>query len=194
VMQRGFKVVVSPGALLIIAAAICFLDTDMLICLALSVFCHEAGHFLALKLFHTPVRSLSVTITGLSAVCDRTELTYGAEALCVLAGPLFGALLAFSAAAAGYNLLAGVSMLLTLFNLIPVYPLDGGRLLELIMSYIFGVATGEKVARTVGAAVSFLLFVLGIYMCLFMRGGLTLPLLGAWLLSDCCKTSSFSVK
>lgn len=193
-MPRKFRVIVDPGAVLAFAAVICLFETDMLICLALSVLCHEAGHFFALGLFHVRVESLSVSATGLSANFARAELSYWAEALCVLAGPVFGTILAFAAASAGIYLLAGISLLLTLFNLIPAYPLDGGRLAELILSYIFGADAGDRAARYVGAVTSFLVFAAGIYMCYFMRAGLTLVFIGAWLIAEYCKIFDCSVK
>ena len=87
---------------------------------------HEGGHLLALRGLRGQLQHVTL---GFGDVQIRTApLPPGAEALCALAGPAANLL------CAGLFLrilpeFAGVSLALGAFNLLPVYPLDGGRLL-----------------------------------------------------------------
>ena len=62
------------------------------VCLAavlLAAVCHEMGHYIALRLCGGRLEGLSVSAFGAQMrIRDRNRLSYGREALCVLAGPL----------------------------------------------------------------------------------------------------------
>lgn len=51
---------------------------------------------------------------------------------------------------------AGANLVLCAFNLLPVRPLDGGRALELLVSWAAGPAAGERAARWSGIAAALL--------------------------------------
>ena len=51
-----------------------------------------------------------------------------------------------------YPAFTGANLILCAFNLLPVRPLDGGRALELLLSWAAGPAAGEYAARWVSAA------------------------------------------
>ncbi|MBR4211818.1 MAG: hypothetical protein IKR84_05465, partial [Oscillibacter sp.] len=84
--------------------------------------------------------------------CSR--LSYGEELFCVLAGPGCNLFAASLCALAGnpWPAFAGANLILCAFNLLPVRPLDGGRALELLLSWAAGPAAGEYAARWVSAA------------------------------------------
>ena len=96
-----------------------------------AIFFHELGHALALWGFGKRIYSLRWSISGPILACESFD-DHREELCCALAGPLSGFLWAWAArclpapfgpAAAGY------SVLLSLFNLLPVPSLDGGRML-----------------------------------------------------------------
>ncbi len=107
-----------------------------------SVLAHELGHaFLALR-NSVPVRAITLFFFGGVAEITREPRSAGAEFRIAIAGPLvsialaalFGlvALLAQAvpeiAAPAGW--LARINLILALFNMLPAFPLDGGRVLR----------------------------------------------------------------
>lgn len=101
------------------------------------VFIHEWGHVAAAKWFGVHVLSVQLLPFGGVAVMEDTAyLNAGREMMIALAGPLQNGLLigcAWLLHAAGlwdgpyYDYFVQGNVLIALFNLLPVLPLDGGR-------------------------------------------------------------------
>ena len=124
-----------PSALLTPAAFLLLTDTPVLLAaLLLAALLHELVHYAVLRLFG--VRTARFTVTGLGAtlcVPELHRLSYGAELLSAAAGPLMNLLLWVVLSLTGRDeltLFAGAQMALGVLNLLPVRPMDGGRILE----------------------------------------------------------------
>jgi len=87
---------------------------------------HEAGHLLILWLFHVPVFGISFRIGG--AVIETAPVPLKEELICTAAGP-FGSFLCLLFLR-HFPLLAVCALFQGTFNLLPVYPMDGGRILQ----------------------------------------------------------------
>lgn len=142
----------------------------------ISILVHEAGHAFSAILFGQSVRIELVAFGGLT-FRKGPKLPLWKDFLVVLAGPLAGALL-FLVAYSIYPLIplrnnlwhyavqvtVTVNLVWTILNLIPVQPLDGGRLLGIILEAIFGFK-GFKIALVLsvvlGAILSLFFFVSG---------------------------------
>lgn len=121
---------------------------------------HELGHFLTLRCLGAASVRLRLGVLGAVMDTDRRRLSYGGELLCVLAGPGANLLCALLLSAAGrgrWEAEAGANLVLCMFNLLPLRPLDGGRALHLTVSWLAGPAVGECAARWVGAATGILM-------------------------------------
>ena len=160
-----------------------------LFCIACLV--HELGHAGAIRLLGR--RVAEVQLTGMGAVLrprGRRVTSYLEDGLVALAGPLASFALALFAGLWGRRFgggdayaLAGLSLALAVFNLIPAGPLDGGRVLEAILSRQFGPDRGESVCRRLTLGLGTGLGMLGLWA--FFRGGsLTLPLCAGWLITN----------
>ena len=108
---------------------------------------HEAGHLLALALLRVPVGRISLGLTG--AVLDTGACTPGQEAVIAAAGPLVTGLLALIGYYVNQRVFA-VNLVLLGYNLLPLYPLDGGRLLGLGLEALLGRDRGKRVSRWIG--------------------------------------------
>lgn len=184
-MVKGVKL--SPGFLLL-AAVLALLDGEgMLIWAALAAAVHELGHYAAVRFQGGSVKALHLTISGGEMMLDRRyPLTYAGELLSILAGPGASLLLALAALRLGNGreeswLLAGLSLCLGWFNLLPVWPLDGGRALLLILAGFLPHDTVVAGVRLCSLALGAGLLAGGIS-CLARGGGATLAVMGCWLL------------
>ena len=108
---------------------------------------HELGHYAVLKAAGAEIRGLRIGIPGAVMEADRSGLSYGAELAAVLAGPgvnLLCAMLLLRLDQDCWTAAAGAHLVLCLFNLLPIRPLDGGKALELLLSWIWGPTAGER--------------------------------------------------
>ena len=132
-----------------------------------SVLLHELGHSVVARRNHIPVRDITLFIFGGVAQIEREPKTAGAEFRIAIAGPLTSLVLAGVFAglwwldrmvpylAAPSLWLMRINLILALFNLIPGFPLDGGRVLRAAIWKLSGsffratqiaVASGQVVA------------------------------------------------
>ena len=122
--MRGIRV--TPG----FVAALCLLGwCDLRLCglFLLALALHEAAHLTALALFRRPVLGLTLSAGG--AKIETEALTLRQEALSAAAGPLVN-LLSGALTLRCVPAFSAVSLGLAAVNLLPLYPLDGGRILR----------------------------------------------------------------
>jgi Zn-dependent protease/CBS domain-containing protein len=144
-----------------------------------SVVLHELGHSVLALRYKIPVTSITLFIFGGVAQIGAEPPSAVAEFVIALAGPLtsfalaaiFGLLqgmltnIAPALAAAKY--LAYINGVLALFNLIPGFPLDGGRVFRAIVWGITrNLRRATEIAAMVGRAIAFLFILLGVWQVL----------------------------
>jgi Zn-dependent protease len=134
----------------------------------LSVLAHELGHaFLALR-NKIPVRSITLFIFGGVAQIGEEPRSPGAEFRIAIAGPIVSLSLALlfyvlwildsniPLLAAPSNYLLRINLILGLFNMIPGFPLDGGRVLRAIIWKVSGnFQRSTRVASFTGQVIAF---------------------------------------
>lgn len=105
-----------------------------------SIFFHELGHAWAAKQVGMKVKGIYlIPFVGGAAVIDNMPLPRWQEFFIAITGPIWGFALLFAMiiiyALTGIVFFAGVASwmaLITLFNLLPINPLDGGRIIKSI--------------------------------------------------------------
>lgn len=169
-----------------------------------SVLAHELGHSVVALREKIPVRGITLFIFGGIAQIGKEPPSAGAEFRIAIAGPLvslalaggFGALwlldrgIPYLAAPSEY--LMRINFILAVFNLIPGFPLDGGRVLRAVVWQISGsFQRANQVAVISGQLVAFGFIGLGIFTIL--RGqffnGLWLAFIG-WFLQNAAASAS----
>jgi len=116
----------------------------------ISVLCHEFGHALTALAFG---QNANIELTGFGGLTQRKggKLKLWQEFFVVLDGPIAGILLGIVSAillfnlsnrttffAFGLQISMYVNFFWTFLNLLPVYPLDGGHLMSIVLQGIFG--------------------------------------------------------
>ena len=163
-----------------------------------SVLLHELGHSVVALRYGIPVRSITLFLFGGIAQIGAEPPSAIAEFFIAVAGPLVSLVLAilFYAAqplVAGMEPLLGVAkylayinLALVLFNLIPGYPLDGGRVFRAIVWAITGnMGRSTLIAANVGRFFAFLLIFTGVWQIFTgnLGGGLWIAFIG-WFLDS----------
>ena len=144
---------------------------------------HESGHMLAAVLLGIPLRSLDIGTFGASLKVRGSLISYPKEFFLCAAGPAMNLLSAIAAIIfyehRGYYSECGewfiaVSVMLGLLNLIPAEGFDGGRMLAVIVTSLFGPrAAARLIAFTTFSSILFL-WMVSVY--LLIRYGTSLSL------------------
>jgi Zn-dependent protease len=173
-----------------------------------SVLAHELGHaFVALR-DKLPVKSITLFIFGGLAQIGEEPRSPGSEFRIAIAGPLTSIALAGLFAglwfiaqdivllAAPSLYLARINLILAVFNLIPGFPLDGGRVLRAVVwGWTNNYSRSTKIASAIGQIVAFTFIGLGI-LSLFMgqmANGLWLAFIG-WFLQNAASSANTQLK
>lgn len=116
---------VTAYAYLVAATAVLLLPFQWLVSWVISVSVHELSHLMVLKLWKISV--LEISFGGSGAKISTAPLTPLQEIICAAAGPLSS--LSLILFADRFPVLALMGVAQSLFNLIPLYPMDGSRIL-----------------------------------------------------------------
>ena len=144
---------------------------------------HEMAHVAALYALGAGVKKLRLTVVGAELVLDgRERLSYGGEFLAAAAGPGCSLLAGLLCAklVPGWELFAGANLLLGLFNLLPLDPLDGGQMVRTGLSALLSPQVGERAAEHLGWITCGALLAAGGWIWFSTGYNLTLLAVGVW--------------
>ncbi|WP_376789259.1 M50 family metallopeptidase [Thermoflexus sp.] len=161
------------------------------------VLLHEIGHLMAARLLRIPVSSILLWPLGGFTAVRLPAGRFGTEFVIALAGPAVNLLIAVSLSVMGMggsairspgehwslgSILWMFNLLLGVFNLLPVFPLDGGRILRSLLAMGFGEGRGTQLALRVSQAST--MGIGGLAVWQFMHqdpGGLVTMTVAMWL-------------
>lgn len=168
------------------------------------VLLHELAHAIAARRFGVRVRDITLLPVGGVARVEYTALAPRAETVIALAGPILNLVIAIALfplvlfvvslrnihdplsavllideiSPAGFIIyLWMANILLAVFNLLPAFPMDGGRVLRAALSSFGGRLQATRVAVAVGAVIALLLAVAGL-----MVGDYLMPMISVFVL------------
>ena len=155
--------------------------------LFVSVLLHELSHSLVARRYNIPIRGITLFIFGGIAEMDQEPPTARSEILMAAAGPLCSGILAllflivsnFFTNLLPYAPIIGVlkycvfvNTAIMVFNLVPGFPLDGGRAFRAILyAYYKDLRKATKIASTVGKIFAAFLIIIGVVGIFSNQGG-----------------------
>lgn len=142
------KISVTPWFCVTIAAMLLLLPIDWLIGWFIAILIHEGGHIAVLVIFRQQIHAIILDYTGIAIKTDSMHPVQ--ETFCALAGPIIG--LSPLLVAKVFPHTAVCALILSCFNMIPVYPLDGGRVVNGILQLIFDPLTATVIKKTITMA------------------------------------------
>jgi Zn-dependent protease/CBS domain-containing protein len=154
-----------------------------------SVTLHELGHSFVAQGFGIPVKDITLYPIGGVARLGKRPKTPGQEFLIAIAGPavnvvLVGVLLALGLVVYDgkslmdaltnarledptvetlFAMLIASNAILAVFNMIPALPMDGGRVLRAVLTWIVGPENATKAAAVIARILAVGLFALGLF-------------------------------
>lgn len=150
--------------------------------LFLCVLLHEFGHIFAARIFGVPTPYVTLLPIGGVAQLERIPEEPWEEFLIAIAGPavnvvIAAVLIVFTGAHLGASAamgvddmqipmvdrLATVNVFLAVFNLIPAFPMDGGRVLRAAFASRMGFVRATERAASIGQFIAFILGFIGLF-------------------------------
>lgn len=168
-MKRYPRLELTPGAAAMAGLWLCLDPGGLCPLFFAAAAVHELGHLLCLRLCRVPVLRLRLSAAG--AELETGPMPPRQALLCAAAGP-------------GANLLAGAALLrcaprfsllcwmLAGFNLLPVWPLDGGRMIRCVLLARLPITQAEHISEIVSFAACAVLLLIGVFLTFFRKSGL----------------------
>jgi Zn-dependent protease/CBS domain-containing protein len=152
-----------------------------IVLLFVCVVLHEFGHVFAARAYGIRTSDVTLLPIGGLASLERMPEKPGQEIVVALAGPAVNLVIAAALAlvpgvssdlggmaspdAVGVSLvgrLAVANLALCVFNLVPAFPMDGGRVLRALLALPLGYTRATRVAATIGQGLAFAFALLGL--------------------------------
>lgn len=174
-LALGLFPVIAPG---LSTAAYWWMGVAGAIGLLFSIVFHEFSHSLVARRYGLPISGITLFIFGGVAEMQEEPRSAKVEFLMAIAGPISSFVLAFVFYAIHYFVLADgptalggvvyylgmINFVLALFNLVPGFPLDGGRVLRAALwGWKGDYRWATRIASQIGGAFGLVLILLGVF-------------------------------
>lgn len=159
---------VGAGFCLFLALLLLVLPLRWLLAAAFAAAVHEACHLSAIRLLSG--RSASIQLHASGAKIGLPYMSRGREAVCAMAGPLGSLGLLLLARWMPRVALCAVAQ--SAVNLLPIYPLDGGRVLQSLFSIFCTPPVADRFCKYIAGGCRILLFLLSFYATFTLQLGL----------------------
>lgn len=181
-LMKNFRCLVSLAAAIIIVSWPNSFELNTFTALLAAVLVHEMGHIAAIYAVGLRIQSMALEPCGLRIEYGG-DVDWKNEIVLTLAGPVFGLLYFFVCKnfCAAADMSANLSLVYSAFNLLPVYPLDGGRIFSVWAENNLDLGKAKSFCGFISKGICAALFSFGLIYFLKGNGGALLSA-GLWLL------------
>lgn len=170
------KLEIDASIYIVIAFALMLLPFEWVVGWVVATWVHEVSHYIALRAFRVTVFKIRIGLHGARMEIEPIPPKY--EILCAAAGPIGGMLLILIGKWAPVSMFCGIVQ--STYNLLPVHPMDGGRILSTLLEWKLGVYRGQIIMRWVSICTICCIAAVTAYLWIGLEKGifaLVLPLL-----------------
>ncbi len=168
-MNKKVLIKLTPAFCIILAIMLLTLPIKWLLAAMVAAAYHELCHILAIRLCRGDIHQLDVSSEG--ANLSISSLSSSQELICALAGPLGGLCLLFFSR--WIPRIAVCAAFQSLYNLLPIYPLDGGRALWCGISMVINEQRAKKLCKGVETVCLIAIVLIAIYGAFILKLGIS---------------------
>jgi len=159
---------------------------ELYVFLMLFALIHELAHMVAGITLKLKPQTLEIQPFGVAIVFESFENTDKNKIIIALAGPFINIALAIIFGFINISMqstIISVNILLAIFNLVPIYPLDGGRIIKSIIRIKEGREKAEDITNKISNILMIILTVLSsILILLYKNIGLLIIITYLWII------------
>lgn len=194
---KKLKIAIHPLFLVLTFIMIALGYIEQFFILFLTVTLHELAHIFIAQIYGVKLIKIVFYPIGEMAILDNIfVLKRVKKFLIICAGPFINLVLGFIFLALGNNdifkLISITNFSICIFNCIPIYPLDGGRILHLLLSNVIGILYANDAIITISKIFIFIIFIFGIIQVVLYPYNISLICLSTYLRSS-IKTEEFNL-
>ena len=159
---------VQPAVYVVLAFSLLYLPIGWVIAWIIALLFHELCHYAALRLCRCSLDEIEFGMNG--AVMSAAPMDWKQQLFCTLAGPTGSLCLIIFGK--WFPEIAVCALLQSMYNLLPIMPMDGGRIIECIFLQIFSVNTAKRILKLTELSIFIALGAASLYAVVYMKLGI----------------------
>lgn len=163
------KIYIHPSCYFLIGLSLLSGYFNVVIIISILLLIHECGHFFTAFFFNWEVdKIVFYPYGGISKFTHEINCPLKEELVVLLMGPLMQLISYFVLMNISYfynyqTLLTNINYSILIFNLIPIYPLDGGRIIQILICYLTSYSLSFRIIYFISFIFLFIISLLFIY-------------------------------
>ena len=187
-MKKLKFIEISPSFYFIIILCVIFRVVDYFLYSVLFVFLHELAHIVVAKRYGLRIKKITISPLGQIAHIENIEKQSLHKRINIsIAGIvlnliIFGFSLIYTSDK--MQLIGKINLSIAFFNCLPIYPLDGGRIILYLLGYFIGDLKASIIINKIGKTLSYFIFFMGFIQIILYPYNISLLCLGFYFVKN----------